>query len=363
MKASETYKTIKIVGTTLRDGEQAPGVSVPLENKLRIAEMLDHAGVDELEAGIPAMGDQAQGDIREIVRLGLLCQVTSWCRATAKDIAMARRCRASGLHISFPVSSIHLKAMDKNETWVLKELERLIPMALWDFDYVTVGAQDATRADLAFLGSFIILASDAGASRVRIADTVGTSTPFSVHRLICRLKRLKPGILLEFHGHNDLGMATANTISAISAGVLAVSVTVNGLGERCGNAALEEVVQAIKFINGFKTGMEMNKIIRICGYVAEASSRPIPPAKPVTGAEIFTHESGIHCAALLKDPLSYQPFLPQTLGRRGTRFSLGAHSGSRAIQYLLAQAGIAVSEQEAARFKKVLSDHHIPSDE
>jgi len=361
MKILETHKTIKIVDTTLRDGEQTPGVSFTLEDKIRIAAMLADASVDEVEAGIPAMGDRVQEDIRELVRLGLPCRLTSWCRAAAKDIAAARRCGTSGLHISFPVSPTHLRVMERDETWVLKELEHLVPLARWDFDYITVGAQDATRADTAFLGSFLNLAADLGASRVRIADTVGISYPVAVYRIIRSLRRVRPRMSLEFHGHNDLGMATANTISAIMAGVSAVNVTVNGLGERSGNTALEEVVQGIKFIDGYRSNIEEKKIMSICRYVAEASGRPIPPGKPVTGSDVFTHESGIHCAALLKDPLSYQPFLPETVGREGFRFALGPHSGSRAIQYMLAQAGINVSIEDAARFREVLSNHYINS--
>lgn len=361
MKASAIHRTIKIVDTTLRDGEQAPGVCFTLDNKIKIAEMLADAGVDELEAGIPVMGDQVQGDIRELVRLGLPCRLSSWCRAAAKDIAMARRCGTPSVHISFPVSSLHLKVLEKDETWVLKELERLVPMAHWDFENVTVGAQDATRADVAFLGTFLNLAADAGASRVRIADTVGLSTPMAIHDLVTGLSKIRPELELEFHAHNDLGMATANSISAIAAGVSALSVTVNGLGERSGNAPLEEVVQAMKLIKDHKNNVNAKSLMAICSYVAEASGRPIPPGKPVTGSDVFTHESGIHCAGLLKDELSYQPFTPESIGREGCRFVLGPHSGSKAIQYMLAQAGIEVSLKDAMRFKEVLSNHRISS--
>jgi len=362
MGASGKKKRIRIVDTTLRDGEQAPCVSFTLEDKVRIAGMLAEAGVDELEAGVPAMGQRIQEDIRELVRTGLSCRLTSWCRAKAKDIASARRCGTSGLHISFPVSEILLNSMERDESWVLKELERLLPMARWDFDRITVGAQDATRAAPAFLAIFLNLAAEMGAASVRIADTVGVSTPLSIYRLIRRLRRIRPGVPLEFHGHNDLGMATANTISAVIAGVSGVSVTINGLGERCGNAPLEEVVQGMNFVEGISTGMDTRHLMSICCYVAEASGRPIPSNKPVTGHDIFTHESGVHCAALIKDPLSYQPYLPETTGHGAGRFILGPHSGSRSIQYLLARAGINVSAEDAARFKEVLAGNYMDSD-
>ena len=152
-KKLSNIRKINIIDTTLRDGEQAPGVCFTLKDKIRIAEMLAEAGVDELEAGTPAMGDEVQQDIRALVRLGLPCRSSVWCRAMAKDIDSARRCETGSLHISFPVSKILLGVMDKDESWVLRELERLVPMARWDFHHVTVGAQDATRADAAFLGA------------------------------------------------------------------------------------------------------------------------------------------------------------------------------------------------------------------
>jgi homocitrate synthase NifV len=305
------------------------------------------------------IGDEVQKDIRELVRLGLPCRFSVWCRALAKDIDSARRCETGSLHISFPVSQILLGVVDKDESWVLRELERLVPMARWDFDHVTVGAQDATRADAAFLGTFLNLAEDAGATRVRIADTVGLATPMSIHRLFIGLASSRPGMELEFHGHNDLGMATANSMSAAAAGAAALSVTVNGLGERSGNAPLEEVVQAMELSSGVKSRVLPKNLMAVCQYVAEASGRPIPPGKPVTGSDIFTHESGIHCNGLLKDERSYQPFDPEMVGRGGNRFVLGAHTGSKAIQYMLAQAGIEVSLEDAARFKEVLAKHRI----
>jgi homocitrate synthase NifV len=359
MSKSSAIKKIKIIDTTLRDGEQAPGVRFTLKDKIRIAEMLAGAGVDEIEAGTPAMGDEVQKDIRALVRLGLPCRFSVWCRAMAKDIDSSRRCEAGDLHISFPVSKILLGVMDKDESWVLRELERLVPMARWDFHHVTVGAQDATRADAAFLGSFLNLAADAGASRVRIADTIGLSTPLEIHRLIMDLKKIRPDTDLEFHGHNDLGMATANSLSAAEAGAAALSVTVNGLGERSGNAPLEEVVQAIELSRNFKSSVVAEGLMSVCRFVAEASGRPIPAGKPITGSDVFTHESGIHCAGLVKDTLSYQPYAPEAVGREGSSFVLGSHSGSKIIRHLLAEAGINVSLEDAARFKEILSKQRV----
>jgi homocitrate synthase NifV len=354
-KISLNINKVKIIDTTLRDGEQTPGVRFTLKDKIRIAELLADTGVDELEVGTPAMGSDVQKDIRELVRLELPCRFSVWCRATARDIDSARRCETGGLHISFPVSRILLGVMDKDESWVLRELERLVPMARWDFNHVSVGAQDATRADASFLATFLNLAAETGASRVRIADTVGLSSSRGIYLLIRNLLRISPDTELEFHGHNDLGMATANSVSAAEAGAAAISVTVNGLGERSGNAPLEEVVQAIRLSGNLKSNVVTERLMPVCKYVAKASRRPIPPGKPVTGSDVFTHESGIHCAGLIKDALSYQPYAPETVGREGSSFVLGSHSGSKVIRYLLSEAGISVSLAEAERLKDVLS--------
>lgn len=332
--------------TTLRDGEQAPGVVFYTREKLEIAKALAMAGINEIEAGIPAMGEMACKDIKKMAGLKLPCILSCWCRAQKKDIELAAQCNTPGVHISFPTSSILLKTFDKNESWVLEQVEELIDFAKKHFDLVSVGAQDATRTDTGFLKTFAKLAFEKGAKRLRIADTVGMVNPLTVMDLFAELLKELPGADFEFHGHNDLGMATANAFSAVEAGALAISSTVNGLGERAGNAPLEEVSMALG-TGGYKTDIDLSCLTHLCKIVATASGQPIHPAKPIVGKNVFSHESGIHCAGLLKNPSSFQLFDPKIVGGKKSRFIIGYHSGSAGIRHALRQQGIHVSKTHA----------------
>lgn len=341
-------KSVWIIDATLRDGEQAPGIVFSRRNKCMIAEMLTEAGVDELEAGIPSMGETEQQSITDLKSLNLGIRLTNWCRAQLKDIEMAARCNTGSVHISFPVSSIGLEAIGKNNSWVFEQLAALIPAARRYFDYVSIGALDATRSDYLFLNKFVGLATACGADRIRIADTVGITTPSTVQKIFRHLKgESAEGVAFEFHGHNDLGMATANALTAVEAGVDALSVTVNGLGERAGNVPLEEIVMALAVAGNRSCRVKKRSLMKVCRYVAQVSRRPIPADKPITGSAVFCHESGIHCNALLKDPLAYQPFLPEAVGRNDSELILGKHSGTAVICHALKKIGISADRRQA----------------
>ncbi len=343
-----------IIDTTLRDGEQAPGVSFHRQSKLAIARCLDEAGIDELEIGIPAMGPKVQEDIRQIRALGLRSQLSVWCRAHPDDMKAAARCRVGGIHFSLPVSPIQFAALNKNRDWAISRMHDLVRRALGDFDRVSVGALDATRADRDFLEAFAAEAHAVGVHRLRLADTVGLGYPSAVAELITGLKRAVPDLDIEFHGHNDLGMATANALTALEAGALAVSVTINGIGERAGNAALEQVAMAISSHDCIRSGVDTTRLHALSQLVARHSRRPLPPDQPVVGEDVFTHESGIHCHAMFSETRSYEPFPPDKVGRSGRRFVLGTHSGTTAIRRLLDQVGIAVSPSQAKALRPLL---------
>lgn len=347
MALTETDRDFWVIDSTLRDGEQTPGVAFTSGEKMRIASFLAEMGVPELEVGIPAMGDGEIQEIRSLVSLKLTSLLICWCRARQDDLDLAAAAGIGRVHFSFPVSQILLKAMEKDEAWVFRTLEQLIPLAKKRFDYVSIGAQDASRADFNFLKNFLDACRNLGATRLRIADTVGIMNPFQVKELFEALDMLASGLMLEFHGHNDLGMATANTLAAVAGGARAVTVTGNGLGERAGNASLDEVVVGAKYTLGRQAGINLKKLPEFSRLLADLSGRPVAVAKPIVGEAVFSHESGIHCHAILKDPATYEPFSPAEVGREASRIVLGKHSGLAGLKYTLTAAGIIVDDEEA----------------
>jgi homocitrate synthase NifV len=365
------YQAPLIIDSTLRDGEQAPGVVFTLEEKLRIAALLDECGVKEVEVGTPAMGDDEVQVIREIVQSGFRFDKLCWARAKESDIAASARTGANRINISFSVSDVQLSAMGRNRDWVMRQIRPMISLARSEFDFVAVGAQDASRADRAFLNEFIGACLAEGADRIRLADTVGILNPMTTSELFGAMSLQFPFVDFEFHGHNDLGMATANSLVALMSGASSVSATVNGLGERAGNAFLEELVAALKVSSGINTGIHLPELQQLCRYVSEVSYRQTPVSKPITGANVCRHESGIHCRSLLHNELSYQPFRAEEIGRQ-TEMVIGKHSGKAAIRDFFRKRKIELSETESQilttkvkqlsmRTKRELSDAELIS--
>ncbi len=340
---------VELVDTTLRDGEQTPGVSFTLTEKLAIASALSRVNLDELEIGIPAMGDDAVAEIRAIAAVCSGPRLTVWCRATEADLAAAADCDVPGVHISLPVSGIQLEALGRDFRWALDRLGRSGAAARERFDYVSVGAQDASRATMEDLVRFAQAAAGLGVDRLRLADTVGVWSPMAAAHAVEALLPVCGTMGLGFHGHNDLGMATANTVAALAAGAVSADVTVNGLGERAGNAALEQVAMACSLAAGLATGVDHPRLPDLCRMVALISGRAIGPDKPITGEAAFVHESGIHVRALLADRRAYEPFGPEQAGRAGSRFVVGSHSGTAGLRHAMGEMGVQLSEAQARR--------------
>ncbi len=336
-----------IIDSTLRDGEQAPGVVFTLDEKLRIAALLEDCGVKEVEVGTPAMGEDEVRVIREIVQSGFRFDKLCWARAKEFDIDESAKTGANRINISFSVSDIQLSAMGRNTDWVMKQIRPMIAFARQRFDFIAIGAQDASRANRNFLDEFIASCLSEGVDRIRLADTVGILNPFSTAQLFSSVCEKFPFVDFEFHGHNDLGMATANSVSALLSGAQSVSATINGLGERAGNACVEEIAAALKISSGINCGIQLSQIQELCRFVAQASSKPIHSSKPIVGEMVCRHESGIHCRSLLKDELAYQPFLSSEIGKL-TEMVIGRHSGGRTIKHFLEKQQINVNERHAS---------------
>ncbi|MDD2915891.1 MAG: homocitrate synthase [Gallionella sp.] len=350
---NEPYSNmVTINDTTLRDGEQTAGVSFTADEKISIAHALVSTGVSELEIGVPVLGEAECEGINAIAAQELQAGLMVWGRMHEADLKAISRCKVDWVNLSIPVSDIQIgKKLEKDRDWVLRTVRRFVTEAN-DLGYqVCVGGEDSSRADLDFVRRVAETAQDCGALRFRFADTLGVLDPFTTFERISLLKKTTD-LQIEIHAHDDFGLATANSLAAVRAGATHVNTTVNGLGERAGNAPLEEVAMALRHLQGIETGVDMYFYHELSHLVAQASGRGVAANKSIVGSAVFTHEAGIHVDGLLKNPLNYQPFDPAEIGM-AHRMVLGKHSGASAVIKSYADIGITVSTDDV---KKVLRE-------
>ncbi len=337
---------VKLDDTTLRDGEQTAGVVFTNAEKVAIAKMLDEIGIDQIEAGIPIMGGAEREVIEEIAHLGLRASVLGWNRANVADIQASIDCGVDAVAISIATSDIHIETkLQKDRAWVLDCIRESVAFAKSHGVYVSVNAEDASRTSFEFLLEYAAAAKAEGADRLRFCDTIGIMEPFRTYKVVKELIE-HTGLEVEMHTHNDFGMAVANAIAGIHGGATWVNVTIGGLGERAGNAALEEVVMALKYLEGFDLEFDTKRFTEVVDYVMTAAGRTVPAWKPVVGSNMFAHESGIHADGIIKNPKTYEVFSPDEVGGE-RQIVVGKHSGSRTLEMKFSEYGIPITREHA----------------
>lgn len=336
---------IYIDDTTLRDGEQTPGIMMTKNEKIKIAKLLDRLGVDEIEAGFPASSKQAADSFYTIKSLGLSANILAFNRATIDDVKKSISAGADRVEISLPVSDIQItKKLNKNRRWILDQLKRVLQYCKSHDLYVSVGGEDSSRADMSFLLQFVNTAEKHGADRFRFCDTVGILEPFKTYEIVKEIKE-SSNVPIEVHFHNDLGMAVANSFAAVKAGATYINTTVLGLGERAGNTPLEEIAVALKVLDEQLLNLNYKNLTNITEEISKILKLKIAFNKPIVGKNAFRHESGMHVDGVLKSPDNYEPYNPELIGKRRD-FSIGNTSGRSSIVYLLNKAGINLSKED-----------------
>jgi 2-isopropylmalate synthase len=348
--------TVRIFDTTLRDGEQSPGFSMNVEEKLRLARQLEELGVDIIEAGFPIASRGDLEAVRAVAREIRGCQVAALARAKKQDVDAAltalEPAHRPRLHIFLATSDLHLRA--KLRITRAQALEAIIEMVRYGRQHcpdVEFSAEDASRSDVEFLGEVFAAAADAGATTLNIPDTVGYAVPEEYAEIFRRVReRLGArAVTLSAHCHNDLGLAVANSLAAVRAGARQVECTINGIGECAGNASLEEIVVALAVRQASftaNTNVRLEKIYPSSRLLSSITGVAVPPNKAVVGANAFAHEAGIHQDGIIKNPLTYEIILPEAVGVPARQLVLGKHSGRNALRVRLKELGYDTDEQE-----------------
>ena len=364
-----TSNRVIIFDTTMRDGEQSPGASMTKEEKIRIARQLEKMGVDVIEAGFAAASPGDFESVNAVAKTITNATVCSLARAVENDVRKAGEALAPApkkrIHTFIATSPIHMEyKLKMKPQQVIDAAVKAVKIAKEYTDDVEFSAEDAVRSDLDFLAKIFTAVIEAGATTINIPDTVGYSVPSVWYERIRAIIGSVPNgdkVVWSTHCHNDLGMAVANSLAAVQAGVRQVECTINGLGERAGNASLEEIVMALKVrhdLFGLETGIDTTQIVPVSKLVSAITGYPVQPNKAVVGANAFAHESGIHQDGVLKHPQTYEIMTAESVGWAANRLTLGKLSGRNAFKTKLQELGIELDSEEAlnaafARFKEL----------
>jgi len=336
---------VNICDTTLRDGEQTAGVVFSEDEKITIATMLAELGVEQIEAGIPVVSETDVRAIKKIVKANLGCSIMCWSRAVKSDIDKVLETESDAVAISIATSDIHLKyKLKKTQDEILDMMVESIEYAKAHGLYVSFNAEDGSRTDYDFLLRFTKECVNAKGDRLRLCDTVSALHPGSSKFLVRKLKK-DTGVPIEFHCHNDYGLAVANALAALEAGAEYVSTTVNGIGERAGNASLEQIIVALKYLYNIDKKYKTEMLKKISKCVEDYSGIFVSQNQPIVGANAFRHESGIHTDGLIKFPYTYESFPPEDVGQK-RKFVVGKMSGKHVIIEKLKEYNIEVPDDE-----------------
>ena len=352
----EDRERILFLDTTLRDGEQTPGVSLSSEKKIEIALKLNELGVDVIEAGFAAVSEGEMNAIKTISSMGLSSKICSMARVLTRDIDAVLESGATHINLVVPTSDIHLKyKLKKSREDIITLVEKAVSYAKDHGLHVELSAEDSTRSDMKFLTKVFKTGVECGADRLCPCDTVGVMTPEKIYDFYINLKKEFKDVPLSVHCHDDLGLAAANTLFAVMAGADEVHATMNGLGERAGNAALEEVAVILKAAYGLEMNLKTELLYPTSRVISRLTGIPVQPNKAVVGENAFTHESGIHTHGVLANAVTYEPIPPEMVGFK-RRITVGKHAGTHGIKALLESWGLKPTEEEVKEIFRRVKD-------
>ncbi|WP_209683846.1 (R)-citramalate synthase [Methanohalophilus levihalophilus] len=353
------FENVRFLDTTLRDGEQTPGVALNTEGKLAIARKLDELGISIIEAGSAITSEGERNAMKAVAAEGLDAEICSYCRIMQQDVDYALECDVDSIHLVAPVSDLHINVKLK------KSREDVIDMAVNTTEYakehgliVEISGEDASRADFEFLKKFYQKGIEAGADRACYCDTVGLLVPEKTTEIFGELADFCE-VPVSIHCHDDFGMSVANTVAALNAGAKEAHCTINGIGERAGNTALEEVVMILEWLYKYDTGIKKEELYRTSRLVSRLTGIPVAINKSLVGGNAFTHEAGIHVHGLLADTSTYEPLKPEIVGRE-RKIVLGKHAGKSSVTLALKELGLDVDKPQLDEILlrvKELGDH------